>query len=626
MQSTQEIQELCKLVRHHILTSTTDAGSGHPSSSLSAVELMATLFFGGFFKQDISQPHYLNNDRFILSKGHASPLLYSIYRVAGVLTDNDLAKLRKHNSKLEGHPTPLFPYCDVGTGSLGQGLSIGLGMALGLRLKYATRDTKYETPKVFVLMGDSEFSEGQIYEAMQLASHYKTNNLVGILDVNRLGQRGETMLGWDLQAYAKRIDSFGWHTIIIEDGHNIEEIQKTFSLASKDRPTMIIAKTVKGKGVPFLENKDGWHGKPVPKEKLDEALKELGKINPALVGKIVPPAHSPDAKSGFSILRNRNNPTIRDTRFAIHDLVSTRQAYGDALVKLGKQDDSIVVLDAEVSNSTFAETFKTAFPDRFFEMFIAEQNMVSVALGLSKVGFKPYVSTFAAFLTRAFDQIRMSQYSDANLKFSGSHVGVSIGADGSSQMGLEDISMFRSILNGIILYPSDANSAMQQLELLHRSKEIGYLRTTREPLPVLYSHEEVKNMKIGGSKIIHQSPQDKAVVFSAGVTLHEALKAHEALKFEGISIAVVDLYSIKPMDEETMKKFSHLPMIVVEDHYPTGGIGEAVLAALAENGLQAISFEHLCVKKIPHSGSLEDNLRYAEIDASAIVKAVKSLT
>jgi len=636
MQSTQEIKELCKLVRHHIVTSTTRAGSGHPSSSLSAVELMTTLFFGGFFKQDISKPHDLNNDRFILSKGHASPLLYSLYRVAGALTDDDLNRLRNHSSRLEGHPTPLFPYNDVETGSLGQGLSIGLGMALGLKLKMSQGKLKSvetssdqfqpvstkQIPKVFVLMGDSEFSEGQIYEALQLASHYKTNNLIGILDVNRLGQRGETMLGWNLNTYARRIDSFGWKTVIVEDGHDIEQIQKAFEHISEDRPTMIIAKTIKGKGVSFLENKEGQHGKPVPKEKLEEALKEIGEVEAALMGKIVAPVHTNPGADLNSPDGGDKMP--RSTRSALHDLVATRQAYGDALVELGRQDENVIVLDAEMSNSTYAETFKRVFPDRFFEMFIAEQNMVSVALGLSKIGFKPYVSTFGSFLSRAFDQIRMSQYSYANISFCGSHVGVSIGEDGSSQMGLEDISMFRSILNSIILYPSDATSAIQQLKLLHKEMGIKYLRTTRAELPVIYTAEEVRNMKIGGSKIIHQSSQDKAVVFTAGITLHEALKAREHLINEGISITVVDLYSIKPIDEETIKKFSHLPIVVVEDHYPTGGIGEAVISALASSKLQALRYNHLCVRNIPHSGSPEENLRYAELDASAIVKAVKS--
>lgn len=625
MQSVVEIQELCKLVRYHILTSTTHAGSGHPSSALSAVELITTLFFSDYFKQDVSQPRSLSNDKFILSKGHASPLLYALYRVAGALTDDDLMKLRDHNSRLEGHPSPLFPYSDVETGSLGQGLSIGLGMALGLKLK-ATGSKLQATriPKVFVLMGDSEFSEGQIYEAMQLASHYKTNNLVGILDVNRLGQRGETMLGWNLQSYAKRIDSFGWHTVILEDGHDIEQVKKAFSFMSSDKPTMIIAKTIKGKGISLLENKEGWHGKPVPKAQLEETLKELGDVNKNLIGKITLPTASTSIVEN-TVTVSKTDLAISDTRFAIHDLVATRQAYGDALAELGKKDENIVVLDAEMSNSTFAITFKKSFPDRFFEMFIAEQNMVSVALGLSKIGYRPYVSTFGSFLARAFDQIRMSQYSYADLVFCGSHVGVSMGQDGSSQMGLEDVSMFRSILSSTILYPSDANSAMQQLKLLHEHGGIRYLRTTKAPLPVLYTDEEVQSMKIGGSKILHQSPQDKAVVFAAGITLHEALKAYEHLKNEDISIAVVDLYSIKPLDEEAIKKFSHLPIIVAEDHYPAGGIGEAVLTALAENGLRALSFGHLCVNKVPHSGSLEDNLRYSEIDASAIVKVVKNL-
>lgn len=638
MQSAQEVRELCKLVRHHILTSTTNAGSGHPSSSLSAVELITTLFFSGHFHYDINQPHSLDNDRFILSKGHASPLLYALYRVAGALTDDDLLKLRDHNSRLEGHPTPLFPYTDVETGSLGQGLSIGLGMCLGLKLKMSQSQSESassnqlqplstkQIPKVFVLLGDSEMAEGQNYEALQLASHYKTNNLIGILDVNRLGQRGETMLGWDLNTYAKRIDSFGWKTVIVEDGHDIEQIQKAYETLNADqqKPIMIVAKTAKGKGVSFLENKEGQHGKPVPKDKLYSALKELGEINFDLVGEINSPVVS-NQKSAVSEDLKTENRQLKNVQYSLHENIATRQAYGDALVELGKQNDMVIVLDAEVSNSTYSETFQKIFPDRFFEMFIAEQNMVSVALGLSKVGFKPFVSTFGSFLSRAYDQIRMSQYSYANLTFCGSHVGVSLGADGSSQMGLEDISMFRSILNSVILYPSDANSAMQQLKLLHEHQGIKYLRTTKAPLPVLYTDEEVKNMKIGGSKIIHQSSQDKVVVFAAGITLHEALKAYEHLKNDDISIAVVDFYSIKPLDEETIIKFSHLPMIVVEDHYPSGGIGEAVLSALSKFKVQSSKFTHLCVRSIPHSGSPEDNLRYAEIDASAIVKAVKGL-
>ncbi len=612
MHSLDELKELCKLVRYHILTATTHAGSGHPSSSLSAVELITTLFFSGIYHYDINEPHAISNDRFILSKGHASPLLYALYRVAGALTDDDLMKLRDHNSRLEGHPTPLFPYHDVETGSLGQGLSIGLGMALGLKLHK-------QNSKIFVLLGDSEFAEGQNYEALQLASHYKTNNLVAILDANRLGQRGETMLGWDIETYEKRAQSFGWHTVVVQDGHNIEEVQKAFGQISKDKPTILIAKTIKGKGVSILENKDGWHGKPVPKDKLDEAIKELGEVKHELVGKI----KTPEATVHFKI---NVKQAVKVPNYTLHDKVATRQAYGDALVALGESDLNVVVLDAEVSNSTYAEAFKKRFHNRYFEMFIAEQNMVSVALGLSKIGFKPYVSSFASFLTRAFDQIRMSQYSYANIKFAGSHVGVSIGEDGSSQMGLEDIAMFRSILNSTILYPADAPSTVQLMQKLHDINGVGYIRTTRAALPTLYTPEEIKSMKIGGSKILHQSPADTVAVLACGITLHEALKAHDALKFEGISVAVVDLYSIKPLDEEMIKKFSHLSIIVAEDHYPAGGVGEAVSSFLTQSKMLSANFVHLCVRKTPHSGTPEENLRYQEIDAAAIVKSVKALS
>lgn len=622
MDQLSNLESLCRTIRSDILTATTHAGSGHPTSSLSAVELIATLFFGGYFRQDIAKPHDLRNDRFILSKGHAAPLLYALYRVAGALTEEDLMKLRDAYSRLEGHPTPLFPYHDVETGSLGQGLSIGLGMALGLRLHHRNIA---ELPRVFVLMGDSEVAEGQVWEAAQLAAKYNATNLTAVLDVNRLGQRGETMVGWDLNTYAKRFDAFGWHTVIIQDGHQLDEIIKAYSanIGAQQKPTIFIAKTVKGKGVSFLENKEGWHGKPVPKDKLEAALNELGstaEIHSATLS--LPPVGSVGNES--VAISGLSPVTAHLSGYELHDNMATREAYGDALVELGAHDRSIVVLDAEVSNSTYAEKFKKNYPERFFEMYIAEQNMVSVALGLSKVGFKPYISSFAAFLSRSFDQLRIGQYFYAQLVTCGSHAGVSIGEDGSSQMGLEDIAMFRSLLHSTVLYPSDANAMKKLASLALHQKGITYLRATRAALPVLYSSEEVQSFTIGGSNVLRSSAGDRAVIVTAGITLHEALKAYDHLKTEGVEVAVIDLYSIKPIDLTTLARFASLPMIVVEDHYPAGGIGEAVLAATANQGRNP-RFTHLYVRNTPHSGSPEQNLRYQEINASAIVAAIKHL-
>jgi len=656
----EKIKKLSQLVRYDIITSTTTAGSGHPSSALSAVELMATLLFGNFLAE---------SDKLIFSKGHAAPLLYSLYHAAGLITFDELMTLRAFNSRLEGHPTPRFPYVEIATGSLGQGLSIGLGMSLGMKLRGvmgggsrrrapAERGEAGEkhgiesSPRVFVLLGDSEMAEGQIWEAMQIASYYKLNNLIAILDVNRLGQRGETMLGWNIDVYVKRAQAFGWNTLVVEDGHDINQITnqykkvadtysepiawappgeagEEYGIKTFNKPTIVIAKTIKGRGVSFMEDQNGWHGKPIPKERLQEALKELGNIDLNIRGKTNLGNH----KSQIS----NNNPACRQAgqiqinlKSKIYDLgsnYSTREAYGDALVTIGESNDKIVVLDAETSNSTYADKFAKKFTDRFFEMFIAEQNMVSAALGLSKQGFIPFVSTFAAFLTRAYDQIRMSQYSNANLKICGSHCGVSIGPDGPSQMGLEDIAMFSSILNSVILYPSDAVSAFKLTQLILTTDVITYLRTTREKLPLVYKPEE--EFKIGGSKILKQSDHDKCVVFAVGITLHEALKAYDALKKEGIDICVVDLYSVKPIDSVTINRLIGITpeVVVVEDHYPSGGLGEAVLSALGSNETmkQCSNFSHLCVKKLPRSGTPEELLAYEEINSKAIVQAVKSI-
>lgn len=609
MTDISKLEKLAKLVRYWSLVSTTEAGSGHPSSSLSAADLMVGLLFGGAFRFDAGRPRHPNNDRLIFSKGHASPLFYSLWLAAGKVTEQEMMTLRKFGSPLEGHPTPAFLYTEAATGSLGQGLSIGVGMALNA--KYLDR-LPYRT---YVLLGDSEMAEGSQWEAMEIAAYYKLDNLVGVLDVNRLGQRGETMYGHDLDAYKRKAAAFGWEPIVI-DGHHLPQILTAYEQAGRvrDKPVIIIAKTEKGKGVSFIEGKNGWHGKALKKDELLRALEELGPVDTAIRGEMQRP--------GDIEPQNRKAEKAKPLSYDGDKPVSTRHAYGTALERLYPKYPDIVVLDAEVSNSTFAEIFKKTYPDRFFEMFIAEQNMVGTGLGLSLRGKVPFVSTFAAFLTRAFDQIRMSQYSDANVKFCGSHAGVSIGVDGSSQMGLEDIAMFRTILNSVVLYPSDAVSAEKLVEEAARHKGIVYLRTTREDTPVIYRNDEA--FRIGGSKVLRRNAKDAATVVAAGITLHEALAAYEELKKDGIFIGVVDLYSIKPVDVQTLTGAARATkrIITVEDHFAEGGIGEAVRSALA--GV-AVSIHSLAVRKAPKSGQPKELLDYEEISRKAIVKKVKEI-
>jgi len=646
MTDFDKLKKLCRLIRYDILTSTTEAGSGHPTTSLSAVELMTTLFFAGFLNQ---------NDRMVFSKGHASPLIYSLYHAAGLISYQELMQLRKFNSDLEGHPTFRFKYADVATGSLGQGLSAGVGMALGMRLRMI-EDRKSNNrlpsiPNVFVLLGDSEMSEGQVWEAIQIASYYKLNNLIAIVDINRLGQSTETMLGWDLKTYAKRVEAFGWKTIIIDDGHDLKKIYKVFKkvssatqflshesltsalrgplesekIAFASKPIMILARTIKGKGVSFLENKEGWHGKVLNQEQLTKALKEMGKVDLKVRGKIIKPND-----------KSISNFKFQASNYKLGNFVATRMAYGDALLSLGSTDERIVAMDAEMSNSTYSEKFAKKFPERYFEMFIAEQNMITAALGISKLGFVPFVSTFAAFLTRGFDQLRMAQYSAPNLKIVGSHCGVSIGSDGPSQMGLEDISMFRSILNSTIFYPADATSTFKLTQIMAGQDGLFYLRTTRKETPVIYGEKE--EFKIGGSKI-HQvkiqkskvkstSKKSKVLIISAGITLHEALRAQKELAKNGIETVVLDCYSVKPLDAQSINRLVKeiKNIIVVEDHYPTGGIGEAVADLIVNYKLKIENYFHLCVRKLPRSGTPEELLHFEEIDAEAIIKAVKKLS
>jgi transketolase len=601
--------EIAKTVRYLILKMTTTAGSGHPTSSLSATDLMCGLMFGGAFRYDIDQPEHPNNDRLIFSKGHAAPLLYALWVMTGKISEQESMTLRRFESPFEGHPTYTFRYAEAATGSLGQGLSIGLGMALNA--KYIDH-LPYKT---YVLLGDSEMTEGSQWEAIQLARHYRLDNLVGILDVNRLGQRGETLYGHDLKAYQQRVEAFGWQSRII-DGHDMEQIIETFRAddTGHGRPLMIIAKTLKGKGVSFLENQDGWHGKVLDERQLDDALEELGSFDPKLRTTVsLPEDRLPKALTS----REPEPLSIHST-----EGLATRKAYGRALARLYPEYPDMVVLDGEVSNSTYSEIFKEKYPQRFFEMFVAEQNMVGVACGLAARGKIPFVSTFAAFHTRAFDQIRMSQYSMANIKFCGSHAGVAIGEDGPSQMGLEDIAMFRTLNEGVVLYPSDAVATEKLVEKAVRHHGLVYIRTTRNTTPIIYSADD--EFSIGGCKVLKAGNSDQVTIVAAGITLHEALKAYDQLNAEGVYVRVIDLYSIKPLDIETLRKAAQETgrIITVEDHYQAGGIGEAVAAALSDQPAQVYI---LAVQKMPKSGSPEELLQFQGISKDSIVKKVKEI-
>lgn len=607
-----ELEKACRLLRYYILTMTTRAGSGHATSSLSAVELLATLFYK-YFRFDLESPELINNDRLIFSKGHASPLFYSLYKIAGKLSEDELYSYRKFDSVLEGHPSKRFKYTEVPTGSLGQGLSAGLGMALSAKLDGFGF-------KTYVLLGDGEIAEGQVWEALETASHYHLNNLVGIIDVNRLGQTGETLLGYDLIDLEKRIKSFGWKTYLINDGNNLDEVDKAFQFvltdsAKDNSPYMILAKTVKGKGVSFLENKNGWHGKALSEDDCQKGLKELGEVDKNLHLEVQkPPAVKPikqSPKSKFEI----QNPIYKTG-----DLVATRESYGQALAEIGEENENIVVLDGDVGNSTFTDIFGSKFSDRFYQMFIAEQNMVSVSLGLSQRGKTPYLATFSSFITRAADQIRMAHLSENHLIVCGSHAGVSIGEDGPSQMGLEDLAFFRAFPNATIFYPSDGVSAFKLTQLAYSQKGLVYLRTTRPKTPMIYENSE--DFEIGGSKVLKKSDNDFVTVIASGVTVHETLKAYESLKKNGIETRVIDAYSIKPLDRETVITAANetKAIVTVEDHYVTGGLGDAVLEVLANEA--KVPVYKMGVVKTPRSGTMAELLEYEEIDAKAILGKV----
>lgn len=596
------------------LLATTAAGSGHPTSALSAADIVAALFFN-IMKLDLTDPHNPNNDRFILSKGHAVPVVYAAWQQSGVITQEQLLTLRKFDSIFEGHPTPRFIYNEAATGSLGMGLSIGLGMALSARLEKRTFTT-------YVMMGDSEMAEGSVWESCELAAYYKVSNLVAIVDVNRLGQSSQTMEGWNTEDFKNKFAAFGWEPLVI-DGHNMEQIVEALQKTSKksDKPFVIIAKTIKGYGLASIENQNGYHGKAFTQEELPAKLDELY----LRFQKIADYSEKPIRSINSHVTDFQNiQLELEPAPYTIGEKIATRKVFGLALVALGKQSAQVVSLDAEVKNSTFAELFEKAYPDRFVQSFIAEQNMVGMAIGYALRGYIPFVSTFGAFFTRAHDQIRMASIGRAALRLVGSHCGVSIGEDGPSQMALEDMAMMRSIAGSIVLYPSDGVSAYKLMGIMANYHEgISYLRTTREATPVLYKPEE--KFVIGGSKILKESAHDQVVVVAAGITIHEALKAYNLLKADGVDIAIVDAYSIKPLDAETIIKVAQKAkhnIVVVEDHYMEGGLGDALCSALINHSFKII---HLGIKEISRSGAPDKLLAYHGIDARAIISSVKQL-
>ena len=612
----EQWHELGQQLRVDSIRSSTAAGSGHPTSSMSGADLMAVLM-SKYLHYDFDNPQNSANDHLIFSKGHASPLLYSVYKAAGAITDAEMLTFRKFGSRMEGHPTPELPWVDVATGSLGQGLPIAVGVAL------AGKKLDKLPYHVWVLLGDSEMAEGSIWEAFDHASYNGLNNLIGILDMNRLGQRGETDLGWNGAAYAARARAFGWHAIEI-DGHDFDQIDKAYAEAiSQDKPTLIVAKTKKGSGVALTENKDGWHGKPLDAAQAEAAIKELGGERHITVQVPKPAGNVPVPESG-------KGTSLKLPTYALGgDKVPTRKAYGDALAALAARPD-VVVLDAEVSNSTHAEEFKKVAPDRFFEMFIAEQQMVAAAVGMSVRHRVAFASTFAAFLTRAADFIRMAAISRANLRLCGSHAGVSIGEDGPSQMALEDLSMMRSIHGSTVLYPSDPNQTAHLVALMADLPGISFLRSTRAALPTLYGPEET--FSVGGSKTLRQSDNDKVTVIGAGITLHEALKAADTLKGEDIAVRVIDLYSVKPVDRQTLFAAAQATagrFVVVEDHWEQGGLGSAVLEAFTVSpdggDPPPLHLLHLAVQGMPTSGKPDQLIEAAGISAAHIAAAVRSL-
>jgi transketolase len=607
------IKEKARRLRILSMMSTTAAGSGHPTSCMSAADLVAGAFFYAL-KFDPQKPNSPDGDRFVLSKGHAAPVLYAALAEAGVFPISRVMTLRQFSSELEGHPTPRIPGVDAATGSLGQGLSVGAGLAIGARLdKSGTR--------VYVLTGDGELAEGQIWEAAAFAGHYKLENLTVITDINALGQSEPTMYQHDMEVYKRKFEAQGWATQVI-DGHDTSAVLAAFDWAksTKGQPQAIIARTIKGYGFSQVAGKEGWHGKPLPKDMLAQAIQELG-------GPIdVPPdpGKSYERKSLPHRLSDYPAPAAPD--YDPNKPMATRQAYGNALKRIGAVNPELVVLSGDVDNSTFSEIFAKADPDRFFQAYIAEQNMASVAVGLGARGKTAFADTFACFQTRAFDELRIAAISRANISLCGSHCGVSIGEDGPSQMALEDIAMFRAVHGSIVLYPSDAISAERLTEFMSRTDGITYLRTSRPKMPILYSNSE--KFPVPGFKVLRQSAQDRATIIGAGVTLHEALKAADQLKNQGVAIRVIDLYCVKPIDGNELAeqiKATGGKLITVEDHWPEGGINEAVLSALAGAGFAPAQSRGLAVGRMPHSGKPDELLEAFGISAKHIIEAVNDL-
>ncbi|HXO59500.1 MAG TPA: transketolase [Candidatus Acidoferrum sp.] len=604
------IRELGQQLRVDSIRSSTAAGSGHPTSSMSAADLMAVMITRHLV-YDWNDPSAPTNDHLIFSKGHASPLLYAIFKAVGVISDDELLTFRKFGSRLQGHPTPILPWVDVATGSLGQGLPIAVGVAL------AGRKLDQLPYHVWTLTGDSELAEGSIWEGLDKAGCYGLSNFTAIFDINRLGQRGPTEYEWQTDVYRDRVQAFGCRAIVI-DGHDVEQIDEALQQAREatGKPTVVIARTIKGKGFSEIENKDGWHGKALPPDMAERAISELGGIRHLRVDGRKPEPGEPaikDAPIGITL------PIYKKG-----EKVATRKAYGDTLKALGARP-TVVALDGEVSNSTFAEEFAKAYPDRYFEMFIAEQQMVATAVAMSVRHYIPFASTFAAFLTRAYDFIRMAAISQANIRLSGSHAGVEIGEDGPSQMALEDLAMMRAVHGSTVLYPSDATSAAYLVKEMADQHGISYIRTTRGAYPVLY--EDGIKFPIGGSKLVRSDPNDRVVLIGAGVTLHNCLAAADELEAEGIKTRVIDLYSVKPVDKVTLQEAAALTrgrLVVVEDHYPEGGLGAAVMEALAAD-MDPPRIVHLAVRGLPGSGKPTELMDKAEISARHIVAAAKRL-
>ena len=603
------IDALAQQLRVDSIRSSTAAGSGHPTSSMSAADLMAVLL-ARHLRYDWDQPKQATNDHLIFSKGHASPLVYAMFKAVGVVSDEEMLTFRKMGSRLQGHPTPVLPWVDVATGSLGQGLPIAVGVALAGQ--YLDKLDYH----VWTLCGDSELAEGSIWEGLDKAAHYKLSNFTAIFDVNRLGQRGETEFGWDLEVYQRRVEAFGCHAIVI-DGHDVREIDRALAQARSGGagPTVIIAKTVKGQGVKEVADKPDWHGKPLPPDLAERAIAELGGLRDLRVQTQKPGPGEPAPFEGIG--------TVELPTYEKGENVATRKAYGDALVALGARP-LVVATDGEVSNSTMTVEFARAFPERFFEMYIAEQQLVATAVGMSVRGYKPFASTFAAFFSRAYDFIRMAAVSEANIRLAGSHAGVEIGQDGPSQMALEDLASFRAVQGSTVLYPSDAVSTAHLTALMAETDGIVYMRTTRGAYPVIYGPEE--KFSVGGSQTVLHGADDKVTLVGAGVTLHNCIEAAAQLEIDGINARVIDLYSIKPVDVATLEKAAGETgrIVVVEDHYPEGGIGAAVLEALVPRGAR-FTYAHCAVRGLPGSGKPEELMDQAGISPRHIIEAASRL-